>query len=121
MVRLDPAIQGQAGQTGWPASGGGHDVMGSFRFESELARRQLRLLALLSFALCHHDNVKNADACKNDASKRNNSCHNIQYFCHCHFGLSFGGDIIMRQIIALTIFSSADVGETNSRLKFAIR
>ena len=116
MAGLGPAIQGPRG-----ATLGGHDVMGSFRFESELARRQLRLLALLSFALRHHDNVKNADACKNDASKRNNSCHNIQYFCHCHFGLSFGGDIIMRQIIALTIFSSADVGETNSRLKFAIR
>ena len=37
------------------------------------------------------------------------------------FGLSFGGNIRMRQIIAPTIFSSAHARETNSGLKFAIR
>jgi hypothetical protein len=121
MAGLGPAIQGPRGAAQDGRLGGGHDVMGSSRFESDLARHELCLLALLSFALRHHDNVKNADACKYDASERNYSCHNIQYFCHCHFGLSFGGDIIMRQIIALTIFSSAHACETNSRSKFAIR
>ena len=59
------------------ASGGGHDVVGSFNLNRALARHRLCLLAQLSLALRDHDHVKNANACKYDASERNNRCYEI--------------------------------------------